>query len=57
MLHDLTNTSNEEHPSGAAAFIIAFPFGVRCLVSLNSGSADFIAGSDLLIFHENYLYF
>ena len=34
MLRDLTNRSNEEHPSGAAAFIIPFPIGVRCLVSL-----------------------
>ena len=33
MLQDFPNSSNEEHPSGAAAFIIPFPFGVRCLVS------------------------
>ena len=34
LLHDLTTTSNEEHSSDAAAFIIPFPFGVRCLVLL-----------------------
>ena len=34
ILKDLTNSSNDEHPSGAPAFIIPFPFGVRCLVSL-----------------------
>ena len=36
MLHNLTNSSNEEHTSGAAAFIIPFPFGVRCLASMKS---------------------
>ena len=34
MLQDLTSGSNKEHPSGAAAFVIPFPFVVRCLVSL-----------------------
>ena len=34
LLHDLTTTSNEEQSSDAAAFIIPFPFGVRCLVLL-----------------------
>ena len=34
MVHYLTNTSNKEYTSGGAAFIILFPFAVRCLVSL-----------------------
>ena len=54
MPHDLTNFSNEEHLSGAAAFIIPFSFWCEMSrITENSESVDFVAESDLLNFYES----
>ena len=45
-------------PLRCCCFYYCFSFWCEMSrITENSGSVDFIAGSDLLIFHENYLYF